>query len=117
MCNKYNGWSNYPTWCVKLWIDNDEGLYNEVKQLAQDCYDNAEAERNFTREERATLDFESILRDYIEELEPVNNSSSMSDDLLDWVFGEVDWYEIAAAIIEDNVDKTDDDEIDTDAED
>ncbi len=24
----YNGWSNYETWNVKLWMDNDEGSYN-----------------------------------------------------------------------------------------
>ena len=27
----YNGWKNYETWNVALWIDNDEGLYNWAK--------------------------------------------------------------------------------------
>jgi hypothetical protein len=26
--NKYNGWSNYETWNVALWMDNDEGNYD-----------------------------------------------------------------------------------------
>ena len=29
----YNGWANYETWYVALWIQNDEGLYN----LAKSC--------------------------------------------------------------------------------
>ena len=31
----YNGWKNYETWNVALWIGNDEGLYH----LARSCSD------------------------------------------------------------------------------
>ena len=27
----YQGWANYATWNVALWINNDEGLYNLAK--------------------------------------------------------------------------------------
>jgi len=31
----YNGWTNYETWNVALWINNEEGLYH----LAMECGD------------------------------------------------------------------------------
>ena len=28
----YNGWTNYETWNVALWMGNDEGLYNHARR-------------------------------------------------------------------------------------
>jgi len=32
--NAYNGWTNYETWNVALWIGGDQGLYNFAKEFA-----------------------------------------------------------------------------------
>lgn len=37
----YNGWTNYETWNVALWIGNDEFLYNTAKACVEFC-DNTE---------------------------------------------------------------------------
>ena len=36
----YNGWANYETWNVSLWIQNDEFLYNTAKACVEYCGDN-----------------------------------------------------------------------------
>ena len=36
MTNTYNGWKNYETWNVALWIQNNEGYYNIAREC--DCY-------------------------------------------------------------------------------
>lgn len=48
----YNGWTNYETWNVALWIGNDEGLYN----LARRCYSYQDFLNRFTDENDETPD-------------------------------------------------------------
>lgn len=31
----YQGWRNYETWNVHLWLSNDQGLYEETNRLAR----------------------------------------------------------------------------------
>ena len=35
MSDTYNGWKNYETWNVALWIQNDESFYNIAKDAAR----------------------------------------------------------------------------------
>ena len=39
MALDYNGWTNYETWNVALWIQNDEFLYNTAKACVTYCPD------------------------------------------------------------------------------
>ncbi len=35
----YQGWTNYETWNVVLWIENDESIYNYIQEHEISCYE------------------------------------------------------------------------------
>jgi hypothetical protein len=39
----YNGWSNWETWNMALWLDNDEGFYFLRRRLASRANANIQA--------------------------------------------------------------------------
>lgn len=87
MCEEYNGWPNYETWIVKLWIDNDEGAYHYSKDMV--------------RHSRYRADAIDGLKDWIEEMNPLNEGANMFVDLMTHALGKVDFGKIADSIAED----------------
>lgn len=82
--NEYNGWTNYATWNVNLWLTNDEGSYNYWMERARDSEVNELA-----------IALENEHREAMPEL----NASTYSD-LLQYILSSVNWHEIAKSLTE-----------------
>jgi hypothetical protein len=96
----YQGWTNYETWCVALWLDNDESLYNWVREAAQEAVQDAKdnpSQYLKPRENRIYLLSERI-KSAVEEWTP--ELEGMWSDLMSAALSEVEWREIAEAQLE-----------------
>ena len=48
MTNKeYNGWYNYETWMVNLWMDNNQGSHEMWREIARESIDADEGQTGF----------------------------------------------------------------------
>lgn len=85
----YNGWKNYATWCVNLWLDNDENTHLDTLTMARDA--------------ESTYALANRLRGYVEDLPvaaAVLETASFASDLLGAALADVDWFTIAEHLIE-----------------
>lgn len=94
----YNGWSNYETWCVSLWLGNDEGLYNATRGMAEGYGE------EYNERELAVRPFAAELAEYVDELAEMTcagcrSGASFVADLLGAALSEVDWQEIARNLL------------------
>ncbi|MBI3462006.1 MAG: hypothetical protein HY000_02960 [Planctomycetes bacterium] len=102
----YNGWTNYETWCVHLWLTNEEGTYNHCRELARqataEAPDSEQVRRRvWTIEEAKKFSLADRLKEFVEEMSPLADGASMFTDLLNAAISEVDLHEIAEAFLED----------------
>ncbi len=104
---EYNGWTNYETWVVKLWIDNEEGSQRYWQTQAEQAFAEAEdspsayarfvGKEIFSREERAVLALEKVLQSEHEQALP--DLQDFTADLLNAAMSEVNWHEIAESLV------------------
>lgn len=75
--SEYNGWANWETWNVALWVTNDgEYVYQEARSAAR----------------RGP----SVIREYVEEYVGLDKlSGTLAGDLVAGQLASVDWYEVA----------------------
>ena len=98
---EYNGWTNYETWAVKLWIDNEQGSQEGWCAQARECWKEAKADKICTREQRARYDLADALEYHYEDSTPEGVEGTVYGDLLGAALSEVNWDEIAQSLIDD----------------
>ena len=81
--SEYNGWTNYETWNVNLWLSNDEYTYRQAQRIIRLADTKYEAEK--------------ALEEYV--TDPENGMvpdipASMAADLLGAALDAVNWREI-----------------------
>ena len=90
---EYNGWTNYETWCIALWMDNEEGSAN---YWSEECENVCKREDDTDDRIRELSD---LLKDQHEEALP--ELKGFAADMLNAAMSEVDWYEIARHLVDD----------------
>lgn len=106
---RYNGWTNYETWVVNLWIENEQGSYLYWAERTQECWHETGANmpNRFidSHRDNARIQLASALKDEFENgmadiLESTHQTASVWADLLGAALSEVDWDEIADSMID-----------------
>lgn len=97
---KYQGYANYETWAVALWIYNEEGAYRHWQERAHEILADAmgNAERKAKRQEKkdACIALAEELKQEFSESDIVSRiDGTVYADLLSAALGNVDWYEVA----------------------
>ena len=86
--NTYNGWANYETWNVNLWIQNDEGLYGFVRDGLEEMLD------------RCDNDWENVSITDLKELVRDAFGANKTPDGVSLMDSAIDWFELSDALLE-----------------
>jgi len=92
MTDKYNGWTNYETWNIKLWIDNEEYTSDLWTVRARELLEGGEENPVYT--------LHNELKEWVDDNNPLIDSASMYTDLLGAAISSANFYEIAEAFID-----------------
>lgn len=101
----YNGYENYETWAIALWLNNEHGDYDRWTVQAAILKDNAaEAPRVeegiWTEAEAVRYELANEIKEAVKEGNPLADGASLYTDLLGAALGSVNWSEVANSFIE-----------------
>jgi hypothetical protein len=97
----YNGWTNYETWLVNMWIDNDEGSQDMWRERADEAIAATDDSLTFAqRKADAVFELADTLKAEFEEGAETLGATGFWFDLINASLSQVNWREIAAAICE-----------------
>lgn len=115
---KYNGWTNYETWCAALWIDNEPAWYEQAREIAQNeirdgglsTYNEHKSMPNSARFLPGSTTVGGNLQAMIEEyIECIDENEVLSSgfiaDMFNAAMSEIDWREIGEHYISDELDE------------
>lgn len=94
MGEKYNGWTNYETWLVNLWIDNEQYSQEYWQERAVKC-----CQINGGKNNDAIYDLRKELEEEIKDSDGRPELYGMYNDLLTAALSSVNWREIAENMV------------------
>lgn len=78
----YNGWTNRETWCVNLWLGNEQATHSDIQNIVSESAELYQAG--------------DAISSYVEQLlGEERTTATMSADLLGCALARVNWREIA----------------------
>lgn len=80
----YNGWTNYETWVVALWMDNEQGVQQMWHETARDV--------------GSAVELADMVKESHEQNAP--EVTGVFADLQNAALAEVDWLEIARNLLD-----------------
>ena len=103
---KYEGYENYETWCVVLWLTNEQATYEfwikEAERHITEAMHSGEtdaAQHIFFRE-RAMASLADQIKETVHD-EAVLSAASLYTDLLTAALDRVEWSEVAQSFMPD----------------
>lgn len=91
--DEYNGWPNYETWNVALWITNDQGSYRTALDVIRRAFSDAELAKIIDPDAPVSADVDAAdaLQELVFDFNPIGDHASTYSDLLTHALGRVNW--------------------------
>lgn len=97
----YNGYSNYESWLVAVWIDNSQESIDFWVDVAKHHYNISEDRKYFTKKEEAVISFAEDMKQWHEDNMPDSEEiGGLWSDMIHAALGSVDWHELAGKYME-----------------